>query len=569
MARWCTLTSLLLVTLGVPGVTLAQSYEPIGNGVVPAGWNEPGQTHVGQKSKVRSYGPMGPLPAGPGRTIYEELPDDTGWLYEDTPLERALKDAFRHAYFRVDYLNWNLSAPGNNLIGASGTDIIGFDEISSGGLTNDPATNTFAYPNGAADPYVFQAYRDPLTAFQVSNPGTNNTSLIAVVQPSMKDVQINGNNGIRGTFGLPVMNIGTLEASFFAMQNSNNSVLRDQVFQYDIYDSNGNGIFGETFTPLTVGEFDRNGNGQIDDVVGDFQGFATPILIDMQVPQYGIVDANTNPNTDIFQLPPITNPLSPGTELDPETADPTDVRVIPGRGDNFRIVWAVRDPTNPVEWIPAYHAQLKTTLWGSESNFLLNPYDANSPLSIRPMVGFRYMRFAEDFRQNGQYTYLDANNTESIVDRKIDTTTVNNIYGPQVGLRAELTSKWFTLGVQPKVMMGLNSYKADLATVNILSPDDLDQNLKENKSTFGVIGDLEAYTKLHLTEHLSLNVGYNLMWTGIVTRPYDNVIYNARTIETPNGDGTVTNSLESDFKLDVKYSGVLIQGLNVGAELAY
>lgn len=563
MARWSTLTSLLLLTIGVPVATRAQSYESPQPGVTPAGWQSPGYTQVGHKTKTRSMGPVGPLPAGPGRTIYEELPDDTGWLYEDTPLERALKETFRHATFRVDYLNWSVSEPGNNLIG-SDTAILGLNALSPNSL------NDALYPSDPTEPYVFQPYRDPLTAFQISNPATVNQSLIAVVQPSLKDVRVDSNNGIRATFGLPVLNAGTFEASIFTLQTSTSPIIRNPVSQYDIYDSNGNGIFGEIFTPLTVGEFDRNGNGLSDDVVNDFEAFAIPILINGQVPQ-PLLNPST-PGTFSPPIPTIQNPLSPGTQIQVDgNGNPvldangnTTIVDIPSRGDNFRIVWD-----------QGYVASLKTAIWGTEANFLMETFDPNSPVSIRPMFGFRYFRYAEDFRQNGAYTFSTLNTATNtfnsqIVNRKIDATTINNLYGPQVGLRAELINKWVTFGAQPKVMMGLNTYKANLATDNILSPTDIDQFLTQNESTFGVVGDLEVYSRIRITEHLNLMVGYNLMWAGMLTRPYDNIVYNAsQTLNDPDGDGVGTYDYASDFKLDVKYSGAILQGLNVGGELTY
>lgn len=575
MARWSTLTSLLCLTIGFPVVAQSQSYESPQQGVTPAGWQSPGYTQVGHKAKVRSMGPVGPLPAGPGRTIYEQLPDDQGWLYEDTPLERALKETFRHAYFRVDYLNWSVSEPGNNLIG-SDTAILGLDALSP----NSP--NDALYPSDPAEPYIFQPFRDPTTAFQISNPATIgnpmpttlNELLIAVVQPSLNDVRIDSNNGIRGTFGLPVLNLGTFEASVFMLQNSNSPIIRNPVQQIDVYDSNGNGIIGETFTPLTIGEFDRDGNQLSTEAVPDFEAFAIPILINGAVPQPRLIPAV--PGTFSPPIPSVRNPLSPGTQqevvldangnpvLDSNGQPVTVIADIPSRGDNFRIVWD-----------KGYAASLKTSVWGTEGNFLMETFDPNSPVSLRPMFGFRYLRFGEDFRQSGAYTFSTfnaANNSfvSQMVNRKIDATTINNLYGPQVGLRAELVNKWVTFGAQPKVMMGLNTYKANLETENILGPNDVDQFLTQNESTFGVVGDLEVYSRIRITDYMNLMVGYNLMWAGMLTRPYDNIVYNAsQTLNDPDGDGVGTYDYASDFKLDVKYSGAILQGLNVGGEIRY
>ncbi|MDZ4688227.1 MAG: BBP7 family outer membrane beta-barrel protein [Planctomycetaceae bacterium] len=639
MFRWCSLTSLLLVILGLPNASRAQA-PPTGEGVTPAGWQSagPGQAHIKQK---RSFGEVGPIPAGPGRTIYRELPDDTGWLYEDSPLERSLKNAFRHSYFRMEYLLWDVGDPGNNLLGAP-TAILDARQLAP----NDPSDPD--YPS-TIDPtltlqqqYVYQPFVNPTTPFQVSNPIVNNTSLIAVVQPSTSDVLINENNGIRATFGMPVWNAGAFEASIFALQPSTSNLGRQPIPRFDnSYDSDGdfvfinpgvvvtgsaasvpalNGLANETFIGTGIGEFDRNGNGLTDDVVNDFEAFATPILINGGVPlpsrtppldptdpTQRIDPATGQVVTGPFLWPSIRFPIAPlGPTIGPNG---TPIAGIPiqdprGRGDNFRIVWAIRndgsDPGLPVNQFPflnTYQAALKTSVWGTEANWISHGYDDGSSFSFKPLVGFRYAYFAESLRQSGAYTFVTVNpvNNQPIfntIPRKIDSSTVNNLYGPQLGVRAEMANKWFTLGVQPKVMMGLNSYKANLETANILRPSqeflgqadpttaaeflalgDVDQSLTENTSTFGVVGDLEVYSRVRLNNHLSAFVGYNFMWAGMITRPADNIVYNANIVPIdptldPNDNNTAAR-LDSDFQLKVDYSGAIIQGLTLGAELRY
>lgn len=624
MSRWCTLTSLLLVVLGTPNPGRAQPPGPPPQGAVPAGWSSPAYGQATVKSKQHmSYGPAGPLPAGPGRTIYEQMPDDQGWLYEDTPLERALKETFRHAYFRVEYLLWDVSDPGSNILGAP-TAILNASQLAP----NDPSD--LNYPS-TIDPnltlqqqYVYQPFRgDPLVPFQVSNPIDGNTSLIAVVAPSLQDVYVNENNGIRLTFGLPVNRAGAFEASIFALASSTSPIDRQPIPRFDnSYDSDGDFVFGngdpnEAFTGTGIGEFDRNGNGLVDDVVNDFEAIATPILINGGVPQPSrtppldptdpTMTQRIDPATgqvvpQPYLWPSITLPLGNlGPTLGPAGTPIAGLLIQDprSRGDNFRIVWAIRNP-DPIDalinpFLNTYQASLKTSVWGTEANWVSHGFDNGSPLSIRPMLGFRYAYFAEDLRQSGAYTFVTVNpiNNQPIdntIPRSIDATTINNLYGPQLGLRAELASKWVTVGVQPKVMLGLNTYRATLETDNILRPGsavqatptnaaeflalgDIDQSLSDRTTTFGVVGDLEVYSRVRLTNCLNAFVGYNLMWAGQITRPGDNIVYNAKTVTIdpnldPNDDNTATR-LDSDFKLDVNYSGAIIQGLTLGAELRY
>ena len=510
MSRWCTLTSLLLLWATAPADVRAQVYpgQPADgsqqaffatpgqgfpaqpSGVMPAGWES--QAYYGgeparQKHKhSRSYGPPGPIPSGPGRTIYEELPDDTGWLYEDSPMERFLKDTFRHAYVRVDYLNWSVSDPGNNILGAPSN------------LTIDDPDSPFPIP--VSDVPIIQI------TDQSGNP-------INAVQPSMAAMHNDNNNGMRLSFGLPVSDLGTFEANVFALQSSTSKFLFPDIRTADL---DGDGIVDLSgLTPI-----DTNGDGVND-------SFASENLVDAVV-QGVTVDG------------------------------------ILSNGNNFIIV-------NDVD----YAAVLKTQVWGSEANFFLPANNPNDNLTIVPFFGVRYFNFSEELRQSGLYTSqvidpatglpqldTDGNPVTVTASRKIDSTTINNLYGPQMGFRGELRGKYLTIGATPKVMLGANTNRATLDTFQVLNPNDPSQSIYDKTTTFGILGDLEVYSRLRLGEHMSAYVGYNLMWAGLITRPGDNVQYNLRS-------ATAGQPAQSNFGLDVDYSGALIQGLNVGAQIEY
>ena len=64
--------------------------------------------------------PVAPQGRGPiAQTQYELLPQDEGLLYdEDIARIRSLTDRMRTAWFRMEYLNWDMRNPGNTLLGA-------------------------------------------------------------------------------------------------------------------------------------------------------------------------------------------------------------------------------------------------------------------------------------------------------------------------------------------------------------------------------------------------------------------------------------------------------------------
>jgi len=466
MSRWFTLTLVAAIALGAGAQAEAQSpYLPPDQGVMPAGWYQGASGYKHGSHVPAAYGPAGPLPTGPGRTIYEQMPDDQGWLYEDSPLERSLKNTFRHAYFRVDYLLWDIEDPGDNVLSAP--------------------TNLAAVTNPTNPDDVFFPLTDPSTGNQLN-----------VVQPTLARVFINENNGIRGTFGLPVFDWGTFETSVFALATSTADITTPIVLGIGTADTNGDGVIDNLDSPVSVNLVDAT---------------AQAVLIDGQLPA----------------------------------------------GDNFLLV-------NDL----GYQASLKTSVWGAEGNFLSETFNPNSSFLAMPFVGFRYFNFREDLRQSGQYSFSTFDPLTGLPvppiasERRIDSTTNNNLWGPQIGLRAELTSKWVSVGVQPKVMVGVNSYKAELMTQGILNPTEPERVLYEKNNTFGILGDLEVYSKVRLGDHFSLRVGYNFLWSGLITRPADNIVYN---IQSATGGLPATSA----FVQDVKFSGAVLQGLSVGGLLEY
>lgn len=563
MPRWCTFLSLVSLVSAMSSWAGAQTTE----GVVPAGWHSspsPGWPAM----TPAAPGVATPLASGKGRTIFEELPDDTGWLYEDTPLERILRETFRHAYFRVEYLLWDMSDPGNNTLSGP-TNYPTF--IYPPDLVRDPANPSVLIPpsiysnaarpttgtgnltfDGASKrgllPPVYHITNQAL----LINPNVQPPMLIAT-QPTLGDVHLSDNSGIRGTFGF-VTPAGTFEASVFALQKATSHFGPQPVFFADIADiddSDGDGLLGDLITEEFLPTFDAVAqaffvNGQIPSVP------LTVSIGERQTPTNPQLPTPSNPNDPSIPNPPLTQPIA--------------------RGDNLRIIYAVRDPVTG-NYVPSYQATISTQLWGAEGNFIPADWDSGSILQLQPMIGFRYVNFQESLRQGGLYThaFVDPNTNQlAFVDtlRKIDSATNNHIYGPQIGLRAELTHPWFSIGVQPKVLLGLNSYSADLQTLNVLRPGDRSQSLSLNKETFGIVGDLQVYSRVRLTSYLNVFAGYNFTWLGLVTRPADNIVYNARSI-----DPTVTplseQDLESDFALDPSFSGVLLQGLSVGGELRF
>jgi len=586
MPRWCRLIWLFSLASALPPAAWAQSEQ----GIAPAGWHTYGPGFA--RASVRAG--AAPVATGPVNTVFEQLPDDTGWLYDSPPLERILKETFRHSYFQLEYLNWSISDPGSNVLSgptnyptfqyppdlvrnpANPAQFIPTSIFSDGAdPTPTTTTQTQTFPTTDVNGGAQRSSLPPV--YHITNPAfvVDQTALppmYIATQPTTQGVSLNDNNGIRGTFGF-VLPWGEFQGSVFALQTMGRRFAPQAILFLDVADiddDDGDGIMGDANTTEYLPTFDAIAQA----ILIDGQVPTVPITVtlgEQQSPQNPQLPTPTDPNNPLVPNPPLTQPLL--------------------RGDNFRIVYdPVLDPgtgqivntnglVNPVtgnHLVPVYEAVLKTQVWGAEGNYIVPYWDEGSLVQIQPLFGFRYFNFEESLRQSGLYKFTaqDPNTnvvTSTIESRAIGSSTINNLYGPQLGLRAELAHQWFTIGAQPKVMLGLNQYKADLKTENILGPNDRDQFITDHDERFGVVGDLQVYSRVHLTSHFSLFAAYNLLWAGQITRPEDNIVYNARTLPTviPPDVAESELDLESDFKLDPQFSGALLQGLSVGGEVRW
>jgi hypothetical protein len=237
-------------------------------------------------------------------------------------------------------------------------------------------------------------------------------------------------------------------------------------------------------------------------------------------------------------------------------------------------------PTTVVGDVLVYDQGFKSSfssqIWGSQANWVFDGDNLDEGLQIRPLIGFRYINLRERLDQGGNYTFIDNSGPSGpvlvIADRRITSDVDNNVFGPQIGLRSELVHRWFTVGVEPKVMLGLNSYRTNVTAERILSPTEATSSTGTRKTDFGAAFELGVYGKIHVHPNFSLFVGYNLLWAGHVTRPYDNIAYDVRettVIDNNTVPPTVTTTRSSNIHEETRFSDIVTQGLTVGGEYRF
>jgi hypothetical protein len=457
------LLTLLTALVCLPIQAQDQMGPPPGYGVQPAGFHafqQPGGP--GQYSGLPSGYQRTPgrgQPGAPPPTIFEELPDDLGFAYEDSPLGKMLTNSFRHAWFRNEYLLWNISSPGHVLLG----------EQNQTGITFVGHPVFGQSPTSAVAPGI---------PFNIAVNGLSGTGQV----PGLDNFSSNNMNGYRGTFGLPVP-VGTLEVSSFLLAPSSDTFNGDELIRPQI--------------------------------------IAVPAVI------IG----------------------GPGVN---------------GQDANFIIQAALRNGARSnndvIAYDVSYQAKLTTSAWGTEANFVADSVDPNSLFQFRPLFGARYFNLRDRLLQNGRYHETDANDPTitNTIRREINSSGNNDVAGPQIGVRAELTHSRFLIGVEPKVTLGLNSWKTTLDNSNVFSSQDTGQSLLARGTTFSPLVDVKFYSNVGLTKYLSAYVAYNYLWVGNVNRSYNDITYNRNS---------QTNT--SDFHIKREYSNAVLQGLSFGLEFKY
>ena len=377
-------------------------------------------------------------------------------------------ETFRHSWIRTEYLIWNISGPGDALLGEQTLSGVGRNNLITPGPANISISDGVLFSPGAV----------------------NGISGVAQT-PSLSGLSNSNLNGFRGTFGVPIPT-GALEFSGF--------VLAEHHDQYQDADINIPGT-------LIQRQIDANAAATIGGTTG----------------LNGLAAQNGQSATFISQA---------------------------------ALLGGARSDTTFINYDVNYHARLTTAVWGTEGNYVMDSPDPNSPFQLRPSFGFRYLSFHDALDQDGQY-FTDTTRT-TIATRHIDSAVYNNLYGPQIGLRSELSFYQALIGFEPKLMMGLNTWESDLTTSQVFSAADPTKSLLQRGTTFAPLVDLKAYTNIALTKNMSFFFAYNFIWSGSLIRSYNDIVYNKNAIST-----------NSDFSLLKNYTSATIQGLSFGCEFRY
>ncbi len=200
----------------------------------------------------------------------------------------------------------------------------------------------------------------------------------------------------------------------------------------------------------------------------------------------------------------------------------------------------------------SFQARLETSMFGTEANYVWNYSRPSAFWHWRPSVGIRYINFTEKLGMTGVTTVPDDHTTT------IFSKSINNFIGPQAGLRAELRHEWFTLSVDPKVIIASNRQSSAVTTNDLYDSTTGAFETKDQTYEFSPMFSLAVQGQVHFTDNMSLFVGYDLLFIHRMSRPWDNIYYN--DAGTGNPPGVV---------LDQHFTDFLLQGFSVGGQFVF
>lgn len=214
--------------------------------------------------------------------------------------------------------------------------------------------------------------------------------------------------------------------------------------------------------------------------------------------------------------------------------------------------------------------QYEFDIWGTDVTWVMPSQAPTGPgFHLRPTSGFVYRRLQEDLRLRGTASPSAGAlaTTTELAFTAVDSFTINHVFGPTFGIRAELVHPRFTLGVEPAVLLGANSVKAAVTTENV---DGLNRREEvERYFRFSPALELAAYAHIVITDRITLHVGYDLMRFARIFRPANTIQYN---VTTAGGGQVLAADLATDPITGLDFRPVedadqfTLDGLSVGLE---
>lgn len=218
------------------------------------------------------------------------------------------------------------------------------------------------------------------------------------------------------------------------------------------------------------------------------------------------------------------------------------------------------DAANYLVYDDTFSAGLSSQVWGAEATLLTKPYIEGQGTEWQWLGGFRYLAVDETFNHRG--TYTNGGTVSPAAVSAIGAETSNNIYGPEIGARVSLKSKWFNFSATPRIAFALNDYTADTYAGPLRGEAaGFTSRVSETDVEFTPIIQLGFKGEVHVSPSFSLYGGYDFMWVYRMTRPFDNIVYDSAL----GGGG----AFDPDIRQNVDMGSFYTRGFSIGGVFRY
>ena len=207
----------------------------------------------------------------------------------------------------------------------------------------------------------------------------------------------------------------------------------------------------------------------------------------------------------------------------------------------------------------SFQGTIDSQLWGGEVLLLKELYLPHEAFNWQWLGGFRYVSFDESFTQIGTYNNGGGLPVNRVT--QIGGNTINNVYGPEVGGRASVRTKFVTLSATPRIAFALNDHTSSVITGPLTAASAPVVRVISESIDFAPIVELNLQMQIHITPNFSIIGGYDFFYMFQISRPNENVVYNS----VPGPGGAFTPNIGQKVSL----TEMMAQGFNVGGLWTY
>ncbi|MEZ6056368.1 MAG: BBP7 family outer membrane beta-barrel protein [Planctomycetaceae bacterium] len=204
----------------------------------------------------------------------------------------------------------------------------------------------------------------------------------------------------------------------------------------------------------------------------------------------------------------------------------------------------------------SFKAEYQTRLMGAGVDFIGDAWTPNAAVEMRSVFGVKYTRLGESLTISGVDQFTDTDPTNDTT-HFIRSESLNHIFGPSIGFRAQTQIKNLTLGVTPKFILGFNRHEDSVQTRQIFDAAEAQTFNQRNHSEIAPMFELQAFASLQMSDNFRLRAGYDLNAVSGISRPDQNINYNDSNLV---GNPTIIGLKSGNLK------ALVFQGFSVSAE---